>query len=143
MPSGAPTTVVTGSPSGMDRTAGALGDEAAVMMISGLGAAEPASPWADQATWAAARQRYTAWAQAANTPGVTSSPWVGPIPPATWPGAGTSTSSGAATGAQGPSLSDQLAQVVTLGSISLPLWGWLVLAALLGGAGGYYFGGKK
>lgn len=39
-----------------------------------------------------------------------------------------------------PTLMGQLQQPVTIGTITLPLYGWLLLAALLGGAGGYYFG---
>lgn len=39
-----------------------------------------------------------------------------------------------------PMLSNQLGQPVTLGPVTLPLWQWLLIAALLGGAGGYYLG---
>mgnify|MGYP001598671237 CR=1 FL=1 len=39
-----------------------------------------------------------------------------------------------------PSLTGQLQQPVQLGTITLPLWQWLLVAALLGGAGGYYLG---
>ncbi len=39
-----------------------------------------------------------------------------------------------------PTLSGQLGTPITIGTITLPLWQWLVVAALLGGAGGYYFG---
>ena len=37
-------------------------------------------------------------------------------------------------------LTGQLQFPVTLGKWTLPLWQWLVIAALLGGAGGYYLG---
>lgn len=37
-------------------------------------------------------------------------------------------------------LQGQLSFPVTLGSLTLPLWQWLLIAALLGGAGGYYLG---
>ena len=39
-----------------------------------------------------------------------------------------------------PTLWGQLQQPITIGSTTLPLYGWLLVAALLGGAGGYYFG---
>jgi hypothetical protein len=39
-----------------------------------------------------------------------------------------------------PTLSGQFQQPVTLGTLTLPLWQWLLIAALLGGAGGYYLG---
>lgn len=37
-------------------------------------------------------------------------------------------------------LRGQLQFPVTIGTITLPVWQWLVIAALLGGAGGYYLG---
>lgn len=37
-------------------------------------------------------------------------------------------------------LTGQLQYPITLGKWTLPLWQWLVIAALLGGAGGYYLG---
>lgn len=37
-------------------------------------------------------------------------------------------------------LRSQLMQPITIGPITLPLAGWLAIAALLGGAGGYYLG---
>lgn len=43
-------------------------------------------------------------------------------------------------GLPAPTLAGQLQFPVTIGTITLPLWQWLVIAALLGGAGGYYLG---
>lgn len=105
-----------------------LGDDSAVMMISGLGAA---SPWASQVDWAKARARYVAWSGAANTPGMTSSAWVGPIPPETYPGAG-----GDQKASGDVDVSSPFQQRITLFNVELPLWAWLAIAALLGGAGG-------
>lgn len=48
--------------------------------------------------------------------------------------------SGPAPAIPSSSFGGQLSLPVTLGSITLPLWQWLVFAALLGGAGGYYLG---
>jgi hypothetical protein len=39
-----------------------------------------------------------------------------------------------------PLVSNQLSQPITIGPVTLPLWQWFLLAALLGGAGGYYLG---
>lgn len=36
-----------------------------------------------------------------------------------------------------------LSTPIKLFNVELPLWAWLVIAALLGGAGGYYLGTKK
>ncbi len=105
-----------------------LGDESAVMMISGLGAAAPANPWPTQAQWQAERTRYVGWMQAANTPGLTVKAWAGPVPPEQWPGAGSATSK--------PGVFAGLQQPITLFNVELPLWAWLAIAALLGGAGG-------
>lgn len=38
------------------------------------------------------------------------------------------------------SLTGQMQLPVTIGSFTLPLWQWFIIAALLGGAGGYYLG---
>lgn len=37
-------------------------------------------------------------------------------------------------------LTGQLQVPVSIGTVTLPLWQWLLIAALLGGAGGYYLG---
>jgi hypothetical protein len=39
-----------------------------------------------------------------------------------------------------PTLWGQLSVPVTIGTMTYPLYVWLILAALLGGAGGYYLG---
>lgn len=39
-----------------------------------------------------------------------------------------------------PTLGGQLSIPVTIGTMTYPLYVWLILAALLGGAGGYYLG---
>jgi len=59
--------------------------------------------------------------------------------PAGTPPAGVSVV-GAPPSVPAPSLTGQLSLPVTLGPLTLPVWQWLVLAALLGGAGGYYLG---
>lgn len=50
------------------------------------------------------------------------------------------TQQGVAPGIPAPTLSGQLQTPVSIGTVTLPLWQWLVIAALLGGAGGYYLG---
>ena len=99
---------------------GALGDDASVMMISGLGSS-------------------------ATIPGLTvdrghrdaQGNWVPNIqadPNARMPG----------VKQQGGPMTIQrnagLTQQVTIFNVTLPIWAWLSLAALLGGAGGYYLG---
>lgn len=110
-----------------------LGDDGAVMMISGLGKGTEGS-WPNQAMWAAERARYEAWGVAANIPGMSVQAWAGPIPPATWPGPGAGAP--AAPGLIPPATVDLLKQPITLFNTTLPLWAWLAIAALLGGAGG-------
>lgn len=49
-----------------------------------------------------------------------------------------STALAATAGAQvTPSFGEQLSQPVTLFNVTLPVWGWLVLALALGGVGGF------
>ena len=109
---------------------GALGDDASVMMISGLGSS-------------------------ATIPGLTvdrghrdaQGNWVPNIQADPNARIGTNYADRATPGAPGikqqsmsaPSAS-QLAQPITIFNVTLPLWAWLSLAALLGGAGGYYLG---
>jgi len=96
---------------------GALGDESAVMMISGLGSS-------------------------ATIPGVTEDKgyrdangnWVPNIVPVARPPSPASLK---------PAMDAQLKQSVTLFNVTLPLWAWLIIAAALGGAGGYYLGGRR
>lgn len=119
--------LVQGSDAAAAAAARGLGDDSAVMMISGLGAA---SPWPTEAAWAKERARYVAWGQAANTPGLSVQAWAGPIPPETYPGGGETSKPGASP------LSTALQQRIVLFNVDLPLWAWLAIAALLGGAGG-------
>lgn len=96
-----------------------LGDESAVMMISGLGnecvkrpdgsmdCGEPYGPMPGKTV----------------TRVVPSSP--GALKPAS------------------ADLTAQLTAPLTLFNVTLPVWVWLVLAAALGGAGGYYLGGRR
>lgn len=108
-----------------------LGDEASVMMISGLGSS-------------------------AAIPGVTedkgyydkSGNWVPKLVPVQ-PGGSTGTGTGLIDGRGRPQpgsafkpAASPLQVPLTLFNVTLPLWAWLAIAAVLGGAGGYYLRGR-
>lgn len=97
------------------RTASHLGDESAVMMISGLGAMPRDS----------------------NAPPEGVSVSTDGLQPGTIGRSYQQSYSGASTPPAGP-----LQQPITLFNVTLPLWAWLSIAAVLGGAGGYFLRGR-
>jgi len=88
------------------RAASSLGDDGAVMMISGLGSSAQLTPEMQEEA-----RRRTLTAQTSY--------------------------SGATIAPTGP-----MQQPITLFNVTLPLWAWLAIAAVLGGAGGYYLRGR-
>lgn len=98
-----------------------LGDEAAVMMISGLGS----SMDADGKFYPLQIPKQKPGAAQVKTGSVAG-------------GAGSALITEAPVG-----LMAQLSQAITLGTITLPLWAWLLISAGLGAAGGYWAGSKK
>lgn len=115
-----------------------LGDDGSVMMISGLDglgtAASPAGSWGgpippptyddyaaktygSEATWKLAKASWDKYLSEKAATAV--------------PGGFVRAPSGANTALNTP---------VKLFNVELPLWAWLAIAALLGGAGGYYLG---
>lgn len=95
---------------------GALGDDGAVMMISGLGQAEGAPGVSPNVSGAVDRIMGRRPDGAGGSTPVVDRPTVDPI---------------------------RMLQVnITLWGITLPLWGWFLLSAMLGGGAGYLIGKK-
>lgn len=100
--------------------AGGLGDDGAVMMISGLGTT-------------------------VNPPGVSGgnrTPFTPPSTDGLAPGTVGRNYSQSYSGATTPPVGG-IQQPITLFNVTLPLWAWLAIAAVLGGTGGYYLRGRQ
>lgn len=118
---------------------GGLGDDGSVMMISGvpngLGSA-PLAPWMQDANTVkpglVPNPEYGLWKACMERPENAGKPGACGAQPPPYISAGTASSTLAGNTA--------LNTPVKLFNVELPLWAWLAIAALLGGAGGYYLG---